>query len=149
MEQQTTIRDTLEEIKEEFAFMGDWRERFQYIIDLGRELPKLPEEFYDDQYKVDGCVSQVWLEAHREGDQVVFQGDSDAAIVKGLVALMIRIYSNHAPEEILSVPPDFLIEMGITTHLTPNRSNGLASMAKKIMTYAVAFKKIMEAEQTA
>jgi len=149
MEEQATIHDTLDEIKDEFAFMGDWRERFQYIIDLGRELAKLPAEFYDDQYKVDGCVSQVWLEAHRDGDRVVFRGDSDAAIVKGLVGLMIRIYSGHTPEEILSVPPNFLVDMGITTHLTPNRSNGLAALAKKIMTYAAAFKTIQEAEHTA
>lgn len=142
MKQQAAIQDTLLELKEEFAFMGDWRERFQFIIDLGRSLPPLPKEFYTDQYKVDGCVSQVWMEAHTDNGRVVFQGDSDAAIVKGLVALMIRIYSNHTPDEILAVPPDFLVEMGITTHLTPNRTNGLASMAKRVMTYASAFKTI-------
>lgn len=142
MEQQASIQDTLDDLKEEFAFMGDWRERFQFIIDLGRSLSPLPKEFYSDQYKVDGCVSQVWLEAHRENGRLVIQGDSDAAIVKGFAALMIRIYSNHTPEEILAVPPDFLVDMGIAKQLTPNRSNGLASMAKRIMTYATAFKAI-------
>ncbi len=139
-----SIQDTLGEIREEFAFMGDWRDRFQYIIDLGKELPKLPEEYYSDEYKVDGCVSQVWLEAHLEDGRVVYRGDSDAAIVRGLVGLMVRVYSNHRPEEILAVRPDFLVEMGISTNLTPNRSNGLAALAKKMMMYAAAFKTVQE-----
>jgi cysteine desulfuration protein SufE len=146
MKETQSIQETIEEIKEEFAFMGDWRERFQYVIDLGKEMPKLPEDYYTDEYKVEGCVSQVWLEAHLEGDRVKYRGDSDAAIVRGLVGLMVRVYSDHTPEEILEVPPEFLLEMGITTHLTPNRSNGLAALAKKMMTYAGAFKEIRSRE---
>ena len=139
-----TIQDTLEEIREDFASMEDWRERFQYIIDLGKEMDPLPEALHTDDYLVEGCVSRVWFEGRLEGDRVVFRGDSDAVIVKGLVGLLVSIYSGHRPGEILAVPPDFLVDLGISTHLTPNRSNGLAALARRIQVLAASFQDILD-----
>ncbi|GAB4316338.1 MAG: SufE family protein [Candidatus Sumerlaeia bacterium] len=134
-----TIQDAIHEIEEEFAFMPSWQERFQYIIELGKNLPPLPEEFKTKQYKVDGCVSQAWLRAEMQDGRVVYQADSDAVIVRGLIALLLKVYSNHTPEEILAAPPDFLVQLGIVNHLTPNRSNGLASLVQKMRAWAAAF----------
>jgi cysteine desulfuration protein SufE len=131
-----TIAEAIAEIVEEFEDLEEWPERFKYIIELARELDDLPPEYHTDEYKVDGCVSQVWLHAFSKGDRLFFEADSDAVIVKGLIALLIRVYSGRTPGEILATPPDFLQETGLNTHLSPNRTNGLLAMVNRIMASA-------------
>ena len=131
-----TIAESIAEIVDEFEDLEEWPERFKYIIELARELDDLPPEYHSDEYKVDGCVSQVWLHASSKGDRLFFEADSDAVIVKGLIALLIRVYSGRTPGEILATPPDFLQETGLSTHLSPNRTNGLLAMVNRIMAYA-------------
>ena len=131
-----TIAEAIAEIVEEFEDLEEWPERFKYIIELARELDDLAPEYHTDEYKVDGCVSQVWLHAFSKGDRLFFEADSDAVIVKGLIALLIRVYSGRTPGEILATPPDFLQETGLSTHLSPNRTNGLVAMVNRIMAYA-------------
>lgn len=135
-----TIQETIQEIEEEFAFLPTWQERFQYIIELAKAMPPLPDEFKTKDYKVEGCVSQAWLHAMMDDGRVIYQADSDAVIVRGLIALLLQVYSNHTPDEILAVPPDFLISTGLSKQLTPNRSNGLASLVQKMRAYAAAFR---------
>ncbi|MFA3783289.1 SufE family protein [Melioribacteraceae bacterium 4301-Me] len=134
-----SIKEKQEALVKEFEQLMDWEDKYQYIIKLGRELPPLPEEFRSDKYKIEGCQSQLWIIAKLENGKLVFYADSDAMIVKGLIAILIKIYSGETPEEILSNPPDFLKKMGIENHLSPTRKNGLSSMIKQIQMYAVAF----------
>ena len=119
-------------IGDELAVFDDWMERYQYIIELGRTLPPFPAEWADDAHRVPGCQSQVWLESMVERDVVSFAGASDAAIVSGLVALLLRVYSGRSAEEILSTDPVFLKELGLLEALSANRGNGIASMAKAV-----------------
>jgi cysteine desulfuration protein SufE len=135
-----------EAIVEEFSQFDDWEEKYRHIIKLGRELPPMPAELHTEENKVRGCQSQVWLHADLRNGRVIFQGDSDAAIVKGLVALALRVYSNRTPQEIVAVAPDFIKKIGLDTHLSPNRTNGFASMIKKIKTYGIAFS-VMQQQQ--
>jgi len=135
-----TIQETQVQIINEFEGFADWEERYRQIIDWGRRLAPIDEQYRTDKYKLSGCQSQVWINAKLEENRVVFEADSDAAIVKGLVALLIRVYSNHTPDEILAAPPEFLKTIGIDKHLSPTRNNGLGSMMKQIQMYAVAFK---------
>jgi len=128
-----------ERIVEEFADITDWEDKYRHIITLGRALPPMPDNLRTEDNKVRGCQSQVWLHAELSDGRVHFQGDSDAAIVKGLVALALRVYSDKTPQDILATQPDFVSKIGLDTHLSPNRTNGFASMIKKIKTYAVAF----------
>ena len=121
---------------EEFAFFDDWMDRYQYLIDLGRRLPPLPEHELIDANKIKGCQSQVWFVADQQGDRLTFRATSDAAIVSGLIALLLRIYSGRQPREILDTPPDFVTALALEQHLSPTRSNGLASMLKAIRTFA-------------
>ncbi len=127
---------TLEELVENFEFLGDWEERYRYIIDLGRKLPEFPEEYRTDENKVRGCISQVWLVAEvSEGDPptIDFMADSDAAIVKGLIGIVQHLYSGKTPEEILSSSTEDVFEkLGLDSHLTINRRNGFQSMLHKI-----------------
>ena len=141
-----TIKETQREIVKEFEQFEDWEERYGYIIKLGRELNDFPEEARTEKNKLNGCQSQVWTKAELEGDKVKIAADSDAMIVKGLIALVLRVYSNHTPEEILSNPPDFVKEIGIDSHLSPTRKNGLGAMLKQIQMYALAFKTMKERE---
>jgi len=134
-------RETIESITEEFALMDDWKERFAYVIDLGRALPPLAPEYHADECKVDGCTSQVWLRARIEDGRVFFEADSDALIVKGLIALLLKVYSGRTPAEILDTPADFLCETGLLANLTPNRSNGLLSMMNRIREHALALQR--------
>ncbi len=134
------INQIQEEIISEFEFLGNWEERYKYIIDLGKELEPYPEEFRTDKYKITGCQSQVWLYPEFKDGKLYFKGDSDAMIVKGLVALLLRVYSGQSPEDILSNPPEFLKKIGIEKHLSPTRNNGLNSMLKQIQLYALAYK---------
>lgn len=135
-----TIKDTQNEIVKEFDELEDWEERYAKIIKLGRELPDLPEDFKTEKNKLDGCQSQVWIKAELENGKILLKADSDAMIVKGLIALLIKVYSGHTPEEILSTPPDFVKEIGIDNHLSPTRKNGLGAMLKQIQMFAVAYK---------
>ena len=129
----TSIQTEIDEIVEEFDFLGDWEERYKYLIDMGKALPDLPEDEKSDLNKVKGCVSQVWLVTGRQGERLTFRADSDAHIVRGLAALLLRIYSGRTPEEILSVDArEVLKQIGLSEHLSPQRSNGLASMIGRI-----------------
>ena len=119
-------------IVEEFSFFGDWTERYQYLIDLGRKLPPLPEEFKTEAHKVQGCQSQVWLVAGGDAEQLEFRAISDSAIVSGLIALLLRVYSGRSAREILETEPRFIEAIGLAKHLSPTRNNGLAAMFKRI-----------------
>lgn len=132
------INDIQEEIIEEFEFMGDWEDKYRYIIDLGRDMEGYPEEFRDDNHKVKGCQSQVWLHAQTESDQIKFYGDSDALIPKGLISLLLRVYSDQPAQDIAQTEPYFIEKIGLSQNLTPTRTNGLHSMVKKIREYAAA-----------
>ena len=124
------------EIIEEFGFLDDWMDRYQYLIDMGRKLPELAADERIDANKIRGCQSQVWFVAENRGDRLEFREISDAAIVSGLIALLLRIYSGRRPQEILDTPPDFVAALQLEQHLSPTRSNGLASMLKAIRTFA-------------
>ena len=122
-----------DDIQADFDFLDDWDDRYKYLIDLGRALAPYPEPMRDDAHKVRGCASQVWLHASRENGALHFQGDSDAHIVKGLVALLIALYGGKSADDILKLDPEAaLAPFDLTDHLTPQRSNGLASMVKRI-----------------
>jgi cysteine desulfuration protein SufE len=128
------------EIIEEFEMFDDWMDRYKYIIEMGQSLPTLDEQFKTDDHIVRGCQSQVWLEAHNEGEQVCFGADSDAIITKGLIALLTRVLSGHSPDDILNARLDFVNKIGLHEHLSPTRSNGLNAMIKKMKMYALAYK---------
>lgn len=123
-------------IVEEFSFFGDWTERYQYLIDLGRKLPVLADELKSEANKVQGCQSQVWLVASGDANKLQFQANSDSAIVSGLVALVLRVYSGRSAQEVLATQPRFIEAIGLAKHLSPTRNNGLAAMLAKIREYA-------------
>ncbi|MGB0132536.1 SufE family protein [Dokdonella sp.] len=125
-------------IAEEFGFFGDWTERYQYLIDLGRKLPEFPDEFRTDLFKVSGCQSQVWLRACGDAQRMEFHAASDSSIVSGLVALLLRVYSGRPAQEILDTEPHFIESIGLAKHLSPTRSNGLASMLATIKQHAAS-----------
>ena len=140
-----TIQEKQQELVETFNFIEDWEEKYKEIIRFGRELPELPQEYKTEKYKLNGCQSQVWIHAELDDKgNVNFQADSDAMIVKGLIAMLIDVYSNQPPEDILESNDEFLKEIGIDKHLSPTRKNGLGSMMKQIQMYAVAFKSMKE-----
>lgn len=136
----TSETTTLDDVLDTFEFLDDWDERYKFIIDLGRRLPPLAASEMTDDFKVRGCQSQVWLIPARDADgRIRFRGDSDAHIVKGLVALMLLIYNDKTPEEILAVDARGLLErLGLASHLSPQRANGLFSMVERIRTIAGA-----------
>lgn len=125
-------------IGDELTLFDDWMERYQYIIELGRKLPTFPQEWQDDAHRVLGCQSQVWLEAEEKEGRLFFAGASDAAIVQGLVALLLRVYSGRTRDEILATDPVFLHELGLVKALSANRGNGVEAMAKAIRQRAAA-----------
>ena len=125
-----------QELVEEFSFFDNWIDRYQYIIDLGRRLPAFPEADMIEANKIKGCQSQVWFVASRDDDRLRFRAISDAAIVSGLIALLLRIYSGRRPQEILETPADFVAALELEQHLSPTRSNGLSSMLQAIRTFA-------------
>lgn len=130
------IQQVQKDLIEEFQFLDNWMDRYQYIIDLGRKLPAFPQEFRTEQYRLHGCQSQVWLTSRLDGDRLQFQAVSDSAIVSGLIALLIRVYNDRDPREILATPPDFIKAIGLEEHLSPTRSNGLRSMIDAIRSAA-------------
>lgn len=133
------IKEIQDEIIEEFALFEDWMDKYEHIIELGKELEPLDEAHKKDENLVKGCQSQVWLVAKVKEGKIVFHADSDALITKGLVGLLVRVLSNHSPKEIMDTDLYFVNEIGLTDHLSPNRANGLASMIKKMKTYAIAY----------
>jgi cysteine desulfuration protein SufE len=134
-----TIAEVQEELIEEFAFFDDWMDRYRYIIDLGRNLPDFPADKQTDAYKVRGCQSQVWFCAEpMVGGKLHFLATSDAHIVSGLIAILLRIYSDRTPEEILATKPDFVAAIGLDEHLSPTRNNGLHAMLTRIFAEAKA-----------
>jgi len=130
------VLDAQQELVEEFSFFDNWIDRYQYIIDLGRRLPEFPESDMTDANKIKGCQSQVWFVAHKDDDRLNFHAISDAAIVSGLIALLLRIYSGRRPEDILEAPADFVAALELEQHLSPTRSNGLSSMLQAIRAFA-------------
>lgn len=134
-----TIKAIQEEIIDEFSMFDDWDERFQYIIDLGKSLPLIDEAFKKDENTIKGCQSKVWLHAEEQDGVIVFTADSDAIITKGIIAILIRTFSNHKAKEILEADMGFIEEIGLKDHLSPTRANGLVSMIKQIKMYALAF----------
>jgi cysteine desulfuration protein SufE len=128
----TTISEEQENIIEEFSFFEDWMDKYQYLIDIGRKLPKMPEEYLRDEFKLKGCQSQVWFVGEANENRLIFRASSDAAIVTGLIAILLRIYSNRTPAEILSVKPSFIADIGLEEHLSPTRKNGLGAMLQSI-----------------
>ncbi len=127
-----SIEQTQQEIVDEFSLFDDWMDRYQYLIDLGRKLPELPEEEKTEDRLLDGCQSQVWLIPEGDADQMKFRANSDAAIVSGLIALLLRVYSGRSAREILASEPAFVREIGLSEHLSPTRANGLNAMLAEI-----------------
>ena len=134
-----TINDIQDEIIEEFQDLDDWMDRYQLLIDMGSEQEPLDEKYKTGQNLIDGCQSRVWLQAEFVEGRVRFMAESDALIVKGIVALLIRVLDNQTPEDILSADLYFIERIGLSEHLSPTRSNGLASMIKQIKLYALAY----------
>ena len=131
-----TIQEVHREIVEEFEFLDDWMDRYQHIIDLGRQLPEFSAKYQTDEYKVRGCQAQVWLRADYRGGRLYLQATSDAAIVSGLIALLLRAYSGFRPRAILDAGNGFIDEVGLAQHLSPTRGNGLHAMVRTIRWHA-------------
>lgn len=136
-----SIKEIQEEIVDEFSMFDEdnWDERYQYLIDLGKTLPLIDDRYKTEENTIKGCQSKVWLHADHTDGKVVFTADSDAILTKGLIAILIRSFSDHAPKEILEADTDFIDEIGLKEHLSPTRANGLVSMVKQIKMYALAF----------
>jgi cysteine desulfuration protein SufE len=136
--EEETARDAVSSIDDELGVFDDWMERYGYIIELGRKLPPFPDAWADDAHRVPGCQSRVWMEAEARDGKLFFAGASDAAIVSGLVALLLRVYSGRSPGEILATDPIFLKELGLLEALSTNRGNGIAATARAIRERAAA-----------
>jgi len=134
-----TIEAIQDELIDEFSMFDDWMQRYEYMIDLGKSLPIIDENLKTDDLIIKGCQSKVWLNATLENDKVVFTADSDAIITKGIIAILIRVFSNQKPADILGANTDFIDEIGLKEHLSPTRANGLVSMIKQLKIYAVAY----------
>lgn len=135
-----TIQEAEQEIIEEFRDYEDWMDKYQLLIDLGNEQEALDEKYKTESNLIDGCQSRVWLQADYEDGKIHFQAESDALIVKGIVSLLLRVFSDRTPDEILNADLRFIEEIGLKEHLSPTRSNGLVAMIKQIRLYAMAFK---------
>ena len=133
-----TIKEIQEEIIDEFSMFDDWMERYEYIIELGKSLPIINEEYKLDENLIKGCQSKVWLFSELENDTVKYTADSDAILTKGIAALLLRVYSGQKPADILTAETKFIDEIGLKEHLSPTRANGLVSMVKQIKMYAIA-----------
>lgn len=133
------IKDIQEEIVDEFSMFDDWMERYEYIIELGKNLPLIKEEFKTENNLIKGCQSKVWLQGEKKDDKIVFTADSDAILTKGIIAILIRTFSNQSAKDILDADMDFIDKIGLKEHLSPTRANGLVSMIKNIKMYALAF----------
>lgn len=134
-----SIQDIQNDIIDEFSMFDDWEERYQYMIDLGKTLPLIDEQYKTDDYIIKGCQSKVWVHAQLEDEKVVFTADSDAIITKGIIAILIRVFSNQSPADIIAANTDFIDDIGLKEHLSPTRANGLVSMIKQLKMYAIAY----------
>lgn len=135
-----TINQQQDAIIEEFADLDDWMDRYAYIIDLGNQLPELPEEYRKPELLIEGCQSRAWLHAALDSEgRINFEADSDAIIVKGIISMLVQVLSGHTPEEIMNADLYFIDRIGLAEHLSPTRSNGLAALVKQMKLYAVAF----------
>ena len=135
-----SINEAQDEVIAEFSDFNDWMDKYQLLIDLGNEQAPLDEKYKTEQNLIEGCQSRVWLQADEIDGKLIFQAESDALIVKGIVALLIKVLSGHAPDEILNADLYFIDKIGLKEHLSPTRSNGLLSMVKQMRMYALAFK---------
>ena len=135
-----TINEAQDEVIEEFAELTDWMDKYQMLIDLGNEQQPLDQKYKTEDNLIDGCQSRVWLQADMKDGLLYFTAESDALIVKGIIALLIRVLSGHTPQEIIDADLYFIDRIGLKDHLSPTRSNGLLAMLKQIKVYAVAFK---------
>ena len=133
------IKTIQDEIVEEFSMFDDWMERYEYIIELGKKLPLIKEEFKTEDNIIKGCQSKVWLKGEQNNETIVFTADSDAILTKGIIAILIRTFSNQKAADILAADLNFIDEIGLKEHLSPTRANGLVSMIKNIKMYALAF----------
>lgn len=133
-----TAAQAQQDIADEFAFFGDWTERYQYLIDLGKQLPPFPDAMKIEDYRVHGCQSMVWLVPSGDLSNMHFEATSDSAIVSGLIALVLRVYSDRSAAEIVATEPAFIQQIGLAKHLSPTRSNGLAAMLARLKAYAAA-----------
>ncbi|OYU83209.1 MAG: Fe-S metabolism protein SufE [Flavobacterium sp. BFFFF2] len=131
------IQETQNELQEEFALFDDWMQRYEYLIELGKTLPLLEEDYKTEDHLIKGCQSKVWLHAKSNEGLVYFTADSDAIITKGIIAMLIRVYSGQKPQDILAASNEFIDEIGLKEHLSPTRANGLVSMIAKIKMYAL------------
>jgi len=134
-----TIQEIQEEIVDEFSMFEDWMQRYEYMIELGKSLPLIEEKYKVEENLIKGCQSKVWVHAELNGDKLDFTADSDAIITKGIVAILIRAYSNQHPTAILEADTQFIDEIGLKEHLSPTRANGLVSMIKQLKMYAIAY----------
>lgn len=134
-----SIKEIQQEIVEEFALFDEWMDKYEHIIELGKELPLIDEKYKIGENLIKGCQSKVWLYAELKDSKIIFTADSDAIITKGIVGLVIRVFSNHTPQEIIDADLFFIDQIGLQEHLSPTRSNGLLSMLKQIRMYAIAF----------
>ena len=141
-----SVAEEQNKVVENFSELEEWDDKYSLLIKMGRDLGELDSEIKIEKNKISGCQSQVWMHAKMEDDKMVIFGDSDAMIVKGLVAMLIKVYSNQKPEDILSSPPEFLNKIGIDKHLSPTRKNGLGAMLKQIQLFALAFKALATKE---
>jgi len=139
-----TINELQDEVIEEFSELTDWMDKYQLLIDLGNEQPPLDEKYKTENNLIDGCQSRVWLQADYADGNIVFKAESDALIVKGIVALLIRVLSGHTPQDILDTELYFIDRIGLKEHLSPTRSNGLLAMVKQIRMYAMAYKSLTD-----
>jgi len=128
------------ELVEEFSFFEDWMQRYEHMIDLGKSLPLIKEKYKTDDNIIKGCQSKVWMHAELEETKLIFTADSDAIITKGIIAILIRVFSKQHPDEILNADTKFIDQIGLKEHLSPTRANGLVSMIKQIKMYALAYK---------
>ncbi|MGL4781549.1 MAG: SufE family protein [Bacteroidales bacterium] len=135
-----TINEIQDGIIDEFGMFDDWMDKYQLLIDLGNNQQALPEEYKKEENLIKGCQSRVWLHADYKDGKVIFEAESDALIVKGIISLLIHVVSNHTPDEILSADLYFIDQIGLKEHLSPTRSNGLVAMVKQMKLYAMAFK---------
>ena len=134
-----TIKEIQEEIVDDFLMFDDWMERYEYIIELGKSIPLIDEQYKTDDNVIKGCQSKVWLFAEQKNNKIIYTADSDAILTKGIIALLLRVFSNHTPQEILDADTSFIDEIGLKEHLSPTRANGLVSMIKQLKLYAIAY----------
>ena len=135
-----TISEAQEEILEEFSMFDNWIQRYEYMIELGKSLPLIDSQYKNEDYIIKGCQSKVWIHADLEDNKLVFTADSDAIITKGIIAILIRVFSHQHPDAILEANTDFIDKIGLKEHLSPTRANGLVSMIKQLKMYAIDFK---------